>query len=112
MKTLLVLVMATILLNTGCSGPSEPPAKGSLIFGAHYVAQEFIKDTLKAPGTAKFSSFSESRVTYDASDDSYFVRGWVDAQNSFGATLRSNYICTVRNTEGETWKSRNCSLIE
>lgn len=111
MKTLFALLIATVLLNSGC-GPSEPPAKGSDTGAARYMAQEFIKDTLKSPSSAEFSDSSETRVRYDSADDSYYVSGWVDAQNSFGAKLRSRYVCTVRNTGGETWKSRNCTLLE
>jgi hypothetical protein len=78
------------------------------------MAENFIKDQLKAPSTAEFSPHGETRVAYNEADDTYTVRGWVDAQNSFGAKLRSKYICTVRNTVGDRWQASpsGCSLTE
>lgn len=112
MKTIYAVALAAVLIiSIGC-GPTEPPAKGSRTTGARMMAEEFIKDKLKAPGTAEFSDSSDTRVRYDETTDSYTVLGWVDAQNSFGAKLRTPYICTVRNTEGDKWQSRNCTLVD
>lgn len=47
-----------------------------------------VKDLLKAPSTAQFSSDATGSGTWK-------VTGTVDAENSFGATLRSTYGCTV-----------------
>lgn len=47
-----------------------------------------VKDMLKAPSTASFDS--------DATGDgTWKVTGTVDAENSFGAKIRSAYSCTV-----------------
>jgi hypothetical protein len=50
----------------------------------------FVKERLKAPSTAKFSN----EVT-GVNGRLYTVTGDVDAQNSFGAMLRSKYNCLV-----------------
>lgn len=58
---------------------------------AFTVAQAMVKQELKSPSTAKFCTTSQATITHDG--DKYTVKGWVDAQNSFGATLRSNWTC-------------------
>lgn len=59
---------------------------------AFTVAEAMVKQKLKSPSTAKFCTVSQSTITHDG--DVYTVSGWVDAQNSFGATLRSNWTVT------------------
>ena len=54
------------------------------------LAQELVKKELKSPSTAKFPwSFSE--YTVSRSGENWIVKGYVDAQNSFGAMIRSNF---------------------
>lgn len=62
---------------------------------AERVCQDFVKQRLKAPATAKFSGLDHSA---DGAD--YTVTGAVDSQNSFGAMLRSGFTCVVRDTSG------------
>lgn len=55
----------------------------------HIQAQEFVRQSLKAPSTAKFPT-----LPYEArslGDGMYRVVSYVDSQNSFGATLRSDW---------------------
>jgi len=40
----------------------------------------------------------------------YELREWVDAQNAFGATIRSNYQCTIKYSGGEEAEQRNWVL--
>lgn len=62
---------------------------------AYAVAQQFVEDRLKAPGSASFPWYDPSYVTA-AGVDRYTVRAHVDAQNSFGAKLRASWICRLR----------------
>lgn len=53
-------------------------------------AQMFVKDKLVSPSTAVFpADFSNYQFSFD--DENWTVKGYVDAQNSFGAMIRSNY---------------------
>lgn len=61
-------------------------------------AKKIVKDSLKSPSTAKFCSFTECKVTHLGNGE-YKVTGWVEAQNSFGATLRQNFVVTYTATE-------------
>src|SRR5262245_35790666 len=62
---------------------------------AAYVAcKNAVQTRLKAPSSADFSSFTGSQVVLKDAFN-YEVAGSVDAQNSFGAKLRSNFSCIV-----------------
>ncbi len=57
---------------------------------------------LKAPATAVFPGFDEMIV--NGSGGHYSVSGFVDSQNSYGATIRSQYTYNVEVDENGKWK--------
>lgn len=59
-------------------------------FDAIVVAEKIVADKLKSPSTAKFCGNSDYTVT--CSDNAWTVEGYVDAQNSFGAILRNDFV--------------------
>jgi hypothetical protein len=65
------------------------------------MAEDFVADSLKSPSTAAFSGRDETRVYQDG--NTWYVHGWVDSQNSFGATVRTRYHVTMRQ-HGQQWK--------
>lgn len=70
--------------------------------GAHVACQQFVEDRLRAPSTAKFPTARRVNIVNTA--DRWKVEGWVDAENAFGATIRSDYVCIVSYTPGdEMW---------
>lgn len=76
------------------------------------AAESLVKDKLKAPSTAKFPS-PVGNYTVDQSGNSYIVTGYVDAQNSFGAMVRENWLATFEmgDTSGSKYKISNSSVI-
>lgn len=60
----------------------------------YYGVQEEVKNKLKAPSTAEFPIYDESFVE-QVDDTHYTVNCYVDAENGFGAKLRSNYSCDI-----------------
>jgi hypothetical protein len=92
---LLVAVTAAGLL-TACGGSSSG-GEG----GAYDACERAVESQLKAPSTADFSGIFDSEIT-DNGDSTYDVVGYVDSENSFGAKIRSNWTCTVRDT-GDNW---------
>lgn len=62
---------------------------------AWIAAQHVIRDRLKAPATATFGGEDIERE-----GDTYRVNGWVDAQNTFGAMLRSRFVVRMRYVDG------------
>ncbi|MES9636699.1 hypothetical protein [Megasphaera elsdenii] len=55
------------------------------------IAQNTVKDRLKAPSTADFDNIKVVK----SKDGSVLITGTVDAQNSFGAKLRKGFMVTV-----------------
>lgn len=64
---------------------------------ARVMCEEFVSDRLKSPGSADFN-----RPTIVLWEDpaTFRVSGSVDSENSFGATKRIDYQCTVRGEDG------------
>lgn len=75
---------------------------------ARIIAEREITSRLKAPASAKFSGVRDTQVgpLRGGTPDEWIVRGHVDSQNSFGATLRSNYQVIIEFEEGKYDSSR------
>ena len=69
---------------------------------AALFAQCVALQVLKAPATAQFPDFDEMVV--NGSDGRYSVSGFVDSQNSYGASIRSNYTYNVEKDSSGRWK--------
>lgn len=61
---------------------------------AYVLSQEQVKRRLKAPITADFPSYTKVRVLTSGECSSEIV-GYVDAQNAFGAMLRTHYVAKL-----------------
>lgn len=53
------------------------------------IAQHVVKENLKSPKSADFPIINEATITRRS--DSIIVQSYVDADNSFGANIRSNF---------------------
>jgi hypothetical protein len=57
--------------------------------------ENLIKQGLKAPGTAKFGGWYDgAEYSYDAEEGTAWYASYVDAENVFGALLRSQFACS------------------
>ena len=65
---------------------------------AFSCAKAIVKSSLKSPSTAKFCWITDATITHLGNGE-YKVTGWVEAQNSFGATLRQNFTVVYTATE-------------
>ncbi|HAK63410.1 MAG TPA: hypothetical protein DCO82_09255 [Alphaproteobacteria bacterium] len=61
---------------------------------AYWVAQDLIAERLKSPKTADFPTFSHVKAT-PLGDCRHLIKGYVDAQNGFGALIRTRYTVTM-----------------
>jgi hypothetical protein len=70
---------------------------------AFVAAEGFIKERLKAPGTAQFASITDS-VIWRVECGRWGVKSYVDAHNSFGALIRTHYDAVVSTSGDNRWK--------
>lgn len=62
----------------------------------YHNCQAKVSERLSSPSSAKFPLFSGGDVNArQVNDSTYSVMAWVDAQNAFGATVRSSFLCEV-----------------
>ncbi len=69
---------------------------------AKLFAQAVHTLTLKAPSTAVYSDLNETAIAEN--DGMYTVTGWVDAQNSYGAMIRTPFSILVFKKDG-VWQT-------
>lgn len=62
---------------------------------AYVHSKDLIAKSLKSPSTAKFSSYSDTSVISNG-ECNFSIDGYVDAQNSFGAIIRTRFNATIR----------------
>lgn len=67
---------------------------GDLSSDASIVCKDYVRATLKAPSTADFPLLDFSATRHAAGR--WTVSSYVDAENSFGATIRSRYLCDIQ----------------
>lgn len=70
-------------------------------FDAKAAAEYHVERHLKAPSTARFPGYHELQARM-AACGTWFVRGYVDSQNGFGAMIRTHWNAVVRK-EGDNW---------
>lgn len=98
---LLAVIIVCIIIVVG--NMPEAPNTSSVqdkAIEAFFASQEFVKKQLKAPATTKFPDPSQARVLI-GENSHYRVISYVDAQNSFGALIRSHYECLLRYDSGQ-----------
>ena len=90
-----LLIMGVILVpywlfhgGTGAATGQKTYTEDDYKAAAYTMAEEQVKKHLKAPSTASFCRMSETSFTRDE-ENTYVMTGWVDAENSYGAKLRS-----------------------
>ena len=68
------------------------------------AAQVFMNEKLKSPSTANYGWQDPRKCVESLGERNYRVQGWVDSQNSFGATIRSKFSLIVKDEgDGNNW---------
>lgn len=109
-----VFFIIFLVFKCSCSQTDEEKVKQSeqnLKSTAYFNAQECVKNLLKSPSTADFPYGSEQFVT-QIDEDTYLINSYVDSQNSFGAMLRTQYVCQVTLTSNESYTCDSVQLLE
>src|SRR6056297_1170929 len=77
---------------------------------AYVMSQEPVKSFLKSPSSASFPSYSDSGVDVIVDENCVFnVAGYVDAENSFGAEIRTPFTAKMA-TDGKSWTALDVQL--
>lgn len=84
-----IIAVVLVFLIVSCQGGGHV---GSRKVKAWTCAQTIVKDNLKSPSSAEFCSINDA--TIENSGDKYTISGYVDADNSFGASIRSEFTVT------------------
>ncbi|MEW6765581.1 MAG: hypothetical protein AB1344_07325 [Pseudomonadota bacterium] len=101
---LTLIVLATILFggkNKEDSGtsPRTPPTPAETAKYASGQCERLVKNRLKSPSTADFPWGFPNVI--DLGGNEFMLVSYVDAQNGFGAMIRSNYSCRVKVENGK-----------
>jgi hypothetical protein len=104
------IVLLGAILSTGQGDRGVCESKSD----AFAMSQEFVRKRLKAPSTASFPWISDRDVGVRYLGDCiHEVAAYVDAQNSFGAMLRSRYYVKLQNEQGtDKWRALHVHLDE
>ena len=78
--------------------------------GAWTAAKEFVERRLKAPSTAEFPWITSATIL-PVEGCMYRVMAYLDAQNSFGAMIRSNWTAKVERIDGG-WQAIEVLILE
>lgn len=78
------------------------------------IIKSHVKENLKSPATADFPPKKKIRIVKNK--DTYIVQGYVDSQNSFGATIRTKYSAEIqqigKDMDEDNFVIKSCNLLE
>jgi hypothetical protein len=100
----MVWYVAEVNNQSSSSSPSSPSSPSSQKFDKYTAvgtAKSEIEKRLTSPSTAKFGGWEVTEIT----TDEWLVLGYVDSQNSFGATVRQYFGVAIQVTgyKGDTF---------
>lgn len=80
---------------------------------AYRMCADWVKERLKSPSTAKFPGVFDGRLDdIVRTNQRYFIKSYVDAQNSFGAVVRTNWTCSTTQKSEGNWTLNKINLLE
>lgn len=77
----------------------EPTKQTAYSMACHWVGEE-----LKAPDSADFPFTQDEEHTVQVSENIFKIESYVDAQNSFGAQMRTNFVAKVKYEGNDQWR--------
>ena len=80
---------------------------------ANMMCEDFVKNRLVAPATAKFPSLQDVTViVVSDTQNIYKVSGYVDSQNRMGALVRTHYTCVVKYIGNNKWQLQDLEILD
>jgi hypothetical protein len=77
---------------------------------AKWECKSAVKNAMEAPSTAEFPDYHTFRAINEPGG-TYSVDGYVDAQNSFGAKIRSVFTCVVKKNASGGWSVETLNMV-
>ena len=92
----IVILVGVVVLLFIIPGSKSREPNSVTIHEVYYMCKDAVSTQLKAPTTAKFPDVLEvRRGKISGTENIYRIQGYVDAQNSFGAMIRTEYFCEI-----------------
>lgn len=81
---------------------------------AYIMMEDFVKQRLKSPGSAKFPGVFDGRKEHvtKLGEQKYRIVSYVDAQNAFGAMIRTKFVGEIQQVSDEKWQLISLQLLE
>lgn len=102
-----VVCFSAYQINKSDYGAKEEDNNYIEVATAYNTAKDAVLQHLKAPSTASFAKMTDPEAKYRINDDgSVLIRSYVDAENSFGAKVRTHFQCTIKDnnvSDLSTW---------
>ena len=84
--------------------------------GAYVMIQEFVEKRLVSPSSAEFpdalDGFDHDKNIDYLGDQTYVIRSYVDSENAFGASLRTQFTGKIKQTSKDKWQLLELNLKE
>ena len=109
-----VIIILSAIISTLSSFSNS---SGEFDYKVISCAIQGVKEVIKAPSTAKFRDYSKtsfpiSLLPEKIKDGEYVVSNYVDAENSYGAMIRSNFTCTVWMGNSDSKCFSSCEILD
>ncbi|MFW6016947.1 MAG: hypothetical protein ACOCRK_10960 [bacterium] len=99
----IIVLIIFVFLAVGSTDDNDSNSSPNKI-EAMTMAQTFLEDRLKAPATADYPWESSDDVVTELADDKFRYRSYVDAENSFGAKVRTQFDIVVQYVGDDKWR--------
>lgn len=101
----LIFVAAT---NSGNQDKGQSDSYGHGESAAWSDAKQTVTEQLKSPSSARFCARKDADITL--SDDRWTVSGYVDADNSFGTSLRNSFTVVIEYIDKDSYRVISCDI--
>lgn len=91
-------IFGIIILLVSCA-VNEDNDSPKLYSECYVYSQRLVKEKLKSPESAKFPIYNQSFVKDKG--DTIIISAYVDANNSYGTSIRTDYIATITTKNGK-----------
>lgn len=106
---LVIIVVIAFIFGIKSEKEAAKPKKHTAV-EALVASYSCVKEQLKSPSTAEFGTGTDGKVR-QVNDTVFIINNYVDSQNGFGATVRTDYYCEVYYTSDGRAFCKNINLV-